>query len=248
MGLVFSDVAAICRRWIVPLALCVVSFCLVSIGAQDRLRSMPGYDQSQKMQAALQEGAAFVSGSITPSWAPDAQSFTYTHAGKTYRFEIPTLTSTETAAPQPGRGGGRGGPGAEGSQWDRRARRADGRPNRNARRAGPGLPPYERGQGPAAGLRDVAGRQTESLLSRPEFLDRQRGWHERKANHHRRPACRSHKVRYGQLGLRRRAEPDHRDVVVARQYQSGVLLFRREPGEGLLPADGADRRSGFHRC
>ena len=113
MGLVFSNAAATCRRRIVPLALGVFSICLVSIGAQDRLRSMPGYDQSQKMQAALQEGAAFVSGSITPSWAPNAQSFTYTHAGKTYRFEIATLTSTETAATQPGRGGGRGGPGAE---------------------------------------------------------------------------------------------------------------------------------------
>ena len=113
MRLILRHVAAIFRRSIAPLALCVVSLCLVSIGAQDRLRSMPGYDQSQKMQTALQGGAAFVSGSITPSWSPDAQTFTYTHAGKTYRFEIATLTSTETAAPQPGRGGGRGGPGAE---------------------------------------------------------------------------------------------------------------------------------------
>jgi len=129
MRLILRHVAAIFRRSIAPLALCVVSLCLVSIGAQDRLRSMPGYDQSQKMQTALQGGAAFVSGSITPSWSPDAQTFTYTHAGKTYRFEIATLTSTETAAPQPGRGGGRGGPGAEAL-------------NANAGRGARGRPPH----------------------------------------------------------------------------------------------------------
>src|SRR5215471_3162819 len=98
MELPFSGDTSICRRRITPLALCVLSVFLVSIEAQDRLRSMPGYDQSQKMQAALQGAPAFVSGSITPSWAPDAQSFTYTLAGKTYRFEIATLKSAETAA------------------------------------------------------------------------------------------------------------------------------------------------------
>src|SRR4030095_6730356 len=94
------------------LTLTLVSFCLVSIGAQDRLPSMPGYEQSQKMQAALQGTPAFVSGNVTPTWAPDARSFTYTNAGKTIRFDIATLTSTETAAQPPGRGGGRGGPAA----------------------------------------------------------------------------------------------------------------------------------------
>ena len=91
MPLTFTDVASISRRRIMPLALCVISLCLVSIGAQDRLRSMPGYDQSQRMQTALQGGGAFVSGSITPSWAPDAQSFTYAQAGKNYRPEIATV-------------------------------------------------------------------------------------------------------------------------------------------------------------
>ena len=72
MGLAFSDVASICRRRIAPLSLCLVFLCLASIGAQDRLRSMPGYDQSRKMQTALEGGPPFVSGSITPSWAPNA--------------------------------------------------------------------------------------------------------------------------------------------------------------------------------
>ena len=112
MALAFRDVSSIIRRRIAPLALCMGFFCLVSIGAQDRLRSMPGYEQSQKMQATLQGGAAFVSGSITPSWASDGQAFTYTHAGKNYRFEIATLTSTERVSTQPERGGGRGAAGA----------------------------------------------------------------------------------------------------------------------------------------
>src|SRR5262245_18727622 len=87
MGLAFSAMTSLCRRRIVPIMLCVVSLCLVSIEAQDRLRSMPGYEQSQKMQSALQGGAPLLSGCITPSWTPDAHSFTYTRAGKTYRFE-----------------------------------------------------------------------------------------------------------------------------------------------------------------
>src|SRR5262245_17090346 len=83
---------------------------LMSIGAQDRLSSMPGYAQNQKLQSALQGGSAFVSGNIAPSWAPDARSFTYAREGKTYRFDVPTLTSAETTVQPTGRGGGRGAP------------------------------------------------------------------------------------------------------------------------------------------
>src|SRR5262245_4917979 len=84
---------------------------IVAVQAQDRLRAMPGYDQSQKMQTALQGGSAVVSGAITPAWAADGQSFTYTATGKTYRFDVATLKSAETAVAEGARGG-RGGRGA----------------------------------------------------------------------------------------------------------------------------------------
>lgn len=49
----------------------------VRFQAQDRLAKMPGVEQFQKMRTAL-TGGAFVSGAITPTWADDAKSFTYT--------------------------------------------------------------------------------------------------------------------------------------------------------------------------
>ncbi len=73
---------------------------------------MPGYDQFQKMQAELQKGPVMVSGAITPTWAADGRSFTYTSAGKSFRFDLATMKATETAdapgAAPAGAGGGRG--------------------------------------------------------------------------------------------------------------------------------------------
>ena len=71
-------------RVVVALVIGLVVFS-VPFQAQDRLAKMPGVEQFQKMQTAL-TGGALVSGAITPVWAPDARSFTYTHAGS--RFSI----------------------------------------------------------------------------------------------------------------------------------------------------------------
>ncbi len=48
----------------------------------DRLKALPGVDQFQKMQAALQGGPAVVSGAVNVAWAEDGKSFTYKTAGK----------------------------------------------------------------------------------------------------------------------------------------------------------------------
>src|SRR5204862_191306 len=95
----------------------LIAIAISPMGAQDRLRAMPGYDQYQKMQPLLQ--GTFVSGAIAPVWGADGQSFTYSTAGKTYRFDLGTMKATEigdaSAAPpaagaRGNRGAGRGAP------------------------------------------------------------------------------------------------------------------------------------------
>ena len=81
----------------------------------DRLAGMPGVDQFQKMQTALQGGPPVVSGAVTPVWAEDGKSFAYATAGKFYRFDLTTLATTELSEAPAGLGaGGRGAAGGRG--------------------------------------------------------------------------------------------------------------------------------------
>ena len=80
----------------------------VPFQAQDRLAKMPGVEQFQKMPTAL-AGGAFVSGAITPVWAPDGKSFTYTHAGSRFTFDVATMAAVNEGPAPAGAAGGRGG-------------------------------------------------------------------------------------------------------------------------------------------
>ena len=81
----------------------------------DRMRGLPGVDQFQKMQTALQGPPAVVSGGVNVTWAPDAKSFTYTTAGKSYKYDITTMRAEVTGdAPAAGAAGGRGAGGRAG--------------------------------------------------------------------------------------------------------------------------------------
>ncbi|MCR4373919.1 MAG: hypothetical protein NUW22_03645, partial [Acidobacteria bacterium] len=82
----------------------------VQFQAQDRLAKMPGVEQFRKMQTAL-AGGAFVSAAITPIWAPDAKSFTYTHAGSRFTFDVTTMAAVNEGPAPAGAAGGRGGRG-----------------------------------------------------------------------------------------------------------------------------------------
>jgi len=100
----------------------LVSLCIVPMDAQDRLRAMPGYDQFQKMQSALQGAQVFVTGAITPTWAADGKTFTYAASGKTYKFDVAGMKAEETGIvpAEGGRGrGGRGGAGGDNPQGGR---------------------------------------------------------------------------------------------------------------------------------
>lgn len=89
----------------------------------DRLRGMPGVEQFQKMQAALQGNPAFVSGAVNVTWVDEGKAFTYAWGGKSHRFDLATLQSVETGdapagggagAGRGGRGGGQGAPPVQG--------------------------------------------------------------------------------------------------------------------------------------
>src|SRR4051812_44799662 len=94
-------------------AFCLSALGIASLGAQDRLRTMPGYDQYQRMQPQI--AGSWVSGAVSPTWEADSSAFTYNVAGKAYRFDVTTLKAAETGdAPigLTGRAGGRGAGGA----------------------------------------------------------------------------------------------------------------------------------------
>jgi dipeptidyl-peptidase-4 len=76
------------------------------LGAQDRLKSMPGYAQYQKMSREIP--ASVVSGSIAADWSDDSSSFEYVFSGKRYRFDVATKQATAIGDAPQGRGG-RGG-------------------------------------------------------------------------------------------------------------------------------------------
>ncbi len=87
--------------------------------AQDRLKSMPGYEQYQRMAPLIRTavpgvggfGARGGGGAIL--WSPDGKSVSFDNAGKHYRYDVASRTTTavtETSAQSSGgRGRGTGG-------------------------------------------------------------------------------------------------------------------------------------------
>jgi dipeptidyl-peptidase-4 len=94
--------------------------------AQDRLKSMPGYEQYQKVSTQL--NGVVRSGAVNATWSTDGQGFEYALDGKRYRFDVATKAVTELGVvadgPVAGRGG-RGGRGGTGIERGRQATSAD---------------------------------------------------------------------------------------------------------------------------
>ena len=97
----------------------VLDLFYVTTSAQDRLKTMPGYAQYQKVSAQL--NGAVRSGAISGTWSPDSSSVEYVLDGKRYRFDVAARNATDLGAAgdaaaaggRGGRGGGRGGTGIE---------------------------------------------------------------------------------------------------------------------------------------
>ena len=90
----------------------------VTLGAQDRLKTMPGYAAYQKVSREIP--SAVKSGALTVTWK-DGQTFEYVRDGKRYRYDVATKSATEIAAAagqETGGRGGRGGGPARGRQVD----------------------------------------------------------------------------------------------------------------------------------
>src|SRR5882724_3964771 len=87
-----------------------------SVRGQDRLKTMPGYEQYQKMRSRIAGSVKL--GSLPVTWLEDGKAFEYRKDGKRYRFDVATLTAAEITTPstQPapavGGRGRRGGGGA----------------------------------------------------------------------------------------------------------------------------------------
>ena len=79
-----------------------------SLHAQDRLKSMPGYAQYERMRVPMQTAVKL--GALNVTWAPDGRSFEYLQDGKRLRYDVAARKATETTAPPAAgnRFGGRG--------------------------------------------------------------------------------------------------------------------------------------------
>jgi dipeptidyl-peptidase 4 len=88
---------------------------LISLRAQSRLPTMPGYDEYARLTRAIP--ASWTSGARTATWDADSRSFTYPAGGHFYRFDVAGQRATEIERPER-RPSGAPPPPARGRQYD----------------------------------------------------------------------------------------------------------------------------------
>jgi dipeptidyl-peptidase-4 len=69
-----------------------------AVGAQDRLKTMPGYEQYLRMSKEIPN--AIKMGNLSVAWKDDGKAFEYTRDGKTWRYDIAAKAATEAPAPE----------------------------------------------------------------------------------------------------------------------------------------------------
>ena len=84
-------------------AVLFASIATLPLHAQDRLKSMPGYDQYVAMAPKI--AGAVKSGAVAAQWAEDARSFDFMRDGKRWRFDLASRKIAE--APAAAANGGR---------------------------------------------------------------------------------------------------------------------------------------------
>jgi dipeptidyl-peptidase-4 len=96
-----------------------------AVGAQDRLKTMPGYEQHLRMSKEIP--SAIKLGALAAAWKDGGKAFDYTKDGKTYRFDVATKAITELPASEavPAGSGGRAGFGGAGPARGRQVASAE---------------------------------------------------------------------------------------------------------------------------
>ena len=74
----------------------LLMLCGVGAFAQDRLKTMPGYAQYQRM--AREIPTAVKSGALSATWTGDGKALEYTRDGKRYRWDVATRHATDLVA------------------------------------------------------------------------------------------------------------------------------------------------------
>jgi len=102
-----TTIRPLARHAIRVAVLCAPLALPTALEAQDRLRSMPGYQQYQKVAREIPGSVRL--GALNATWTPDGRAFVYAKDGKFQRFDVATRRTTDTTTPAVGpRGGGRG--------------------------------------------------------------------------------------------------------------------------------------------
>ena len=87
------------KRSAVIILLFVLPFFVVTAGAQDRLKTYPGYEQYQKMSKEIQ--GSVKSGSLNVVWKDDGKTFEYQKDGKVWRYDLATKKTAEVPGAKP---------------------------------------------------------------------------------------------------------------------------------------------------
>ncbi len=108
------------QRTLCGVLILAVGLSPISAVAQDRLKTMPGYDQYQKMSSQI--AGSVKPGTMQVKWLDGGKAFEFRRDGKTFRYDLATKTSAEAepspaAGPAPTGRFGRGGP-ERGRQFD----------------------------------------------------------------------------------------------------------------------------------
>ena len=68
------------------------------LGAQDRLKTMPGYEQFQKISGQIPGSVKLAA--LTVQWKEDSSSFEYAWDGKRYRYDIAARQAVAARLPR----------------------------------------------------------------------------------------------------------------------------------------------------
>ena len=91
---------------VLPAGLALLAFAAAGLHAQDRLKTMPGYDQYQKMAGQIL--GSVTSGAVNGTWVDSGKIFQYNWGGKLWRYDLAArtraeATTTDTAKTPAGR-------------------------------------------------------------------------------------------------------------------------------------------------